>query len=226
MQRILYNSTMFKNMHNKFFSKEFEKILSTMPVLSLEMKGQAIIRAILKRDDMGTYMVIDIGKKFTSIYIVSRGIVMFSSIFPLGGNMFTKIIEKKLKISFKEAEDIKKKYGLDNKFFDEKVFLMLLDGLSVLQDEISRRFLYWHTHKSEKNKNRPQIEKIILCGGGSNLIGLSEYLSVRMKIQAELADVWINILDIKKYIPEISFEKSLSYATALGLALKSFEKNR
>jgi len=199
---------------------------SKISVLSIEPEIQAVIRAILKKDDLGTYMIVDIGKKFTGIYIVSRGVVMFSSLFPLSGDMFTKIIEKKLKVSFKEAEDIKIKYGLDNKFFNEKTLTLFLDGLSVLQDEISRRFLYWHTHKSEKNKNRSMIEKIILCGGGSNLIGFSENVSANMKTKVELANVWTNILDVKKNVPEISFEESLSFAPTLGLALENFSLNR
>lgn len=196
---------------------------SKISVLSLEPESQATTRAILKRNDIGTYMIVDIGKKFTSIYIVSRGVVMFSSLFPLGGNMFTKIIEKKLKTSFKEAEDIKIKYGLDKKFFDEKTFLMLLDGLSVLQEEISRRLLYWHTHKSENNQKRPKVEKIILCGGGANLIGLFEYLSIKTKMEVELADIWIHIANDKKNVPKISFEKSLSFVQATGLALENFK---
>lgn len=198
---------------------------SKIPILSFEYEWEAIIRTLFKKNDVGTYMIIDIGKKFTGIYIISRSAVMFSSLFPVGGHMFTKMIEKKLKTSFKEAENIKIKYGLDHNFFDEKTFSLFLDGLSILQDEISRRFLYWNTHKNEKN-DRPRIEKIILCGGGSNLTGLSEHISVNMKTQVELADVWTNILDIKKNIPEISFEKSLSFAPALGLALKNFKKNR
>jgi len=198
--------------------------ISKVPVLSIEPEGQATMRSVLKRGDLGAYMIVDIGKKFTTINMVSRGVLVFSYLFPLGGDMFTKIIEKKLKVSFKEAEEIKIKYGLDDKFFKKEVFLMLVDGLSVLQDEISKRLLYWHTHKNENNKDRPKIEKIILCGGGANLIGLSEYISVKTKMKVELADIWINLLKDKKNVPEISFEKSLSYIPAVGLALENFNR--
>ena len=199
---------------------------SKISVLSFEPEIQAIVRAVLKRNDLETYMIVDIGKKFTNIYIVSHGVMMFSSVFPLGGDMFTKIIEKKLKISFKEAENIKIKNKLDSKFFNEEIRSIFLNGLLVLQDEISTRFLYWHTHKNETDKDHPKIEKIILCGGGANLTGLSGYISVKMKTKVELANVWINVLDIKKNVPPINFEKSLSFASAIGLALKNFKINR
>jgi len=199
---------------------------SKISVLSFEPEIQAIVRAVLKRNDLETYMIVDIGKKFTNIYIVSHGVMMFSSVFPLGGDMFTKIIEKKLKISFKEAENIKIKNKLDSKFFNEEIRSIFLNGLLVLQDEISTRFLYWHTHKNETDKDHPKIEKIILCGGGANLTGLSGYISVKMKTKVELANVWINVLDIKKNVPPINFEKSLSFASAIGLALENFKINR
>jgi hypothetical protein len=38
-----------------------------------------------------------------------------------------------------------------------------------------------------------------------------------------MANVWINITETEKYIPEISFDQSLSFASALGLALGDFE---
>jgi len=103
---------------------------------------------------------------------------------------------------------------------------MLIDGLSVLQEEISRRLIYWYTHKNENNKKIPKVEKIILCGGTSNLIGLSEYISVKTKTDVELADIWINIINDKKNVPKISFEKSLSYVSAIGLALENFNLDR
>ena len=65
-----------------------------------------------------------------------------------------------------------------------------------------------------------KIDKIILCGGGANLAGLPEYLSFGVKIPAELANVWGNTISFEKTIPEIPFRKSLSYATAVGLAME------
>ena len=40
----------------------------------------------------------------------------------------------------------------------------------------------------------------------------------------EIANVWINIMNPQKLIPEIDFKQSLSFATSLGLALGNFEK--
>ena len=102
---------------------------------------------------------------------------------------------------------------------------MLLTSVSILRDDIVKHFLYWHTHKDDDGKNNPPIKKIILCGGDSNLVGLPDYLSVSMKSAVEMANVWTNISDAQNYIPDISFKQALSFAAALGLALRDYSTN-
>jgi len=120
-----------------------------------------------------------------------------------------------------KSEKIKRKYGLERNSENKELFSVILNSVSILRDEIMKHFIYWHTHK-EGEKDRPLIKKIILCGGDSNLVGFSDYLSVSTKNTIEIANVWINI-NTKRYIPEIKFEQSLTYAAAMGLALGDFE---
>ena len=67
------------------------------------------------------------------------------------------------------------------------------------------------------------IKEIILCGGDANLAGLTEYLTLTLKIPVKLANVWLNVFSFEEYVPEIEFNKSLKFATAVGLALKGKE---
>ena len=201
----------------------FEK--SKISVNSFELEAQAISRATIKKGDMETYMIVDFGKKRTGIFIVSQGIVMFASTLDLGGVMLTNMIKKNFDISFEEADKMKQKYGLQRNLKNKEIFAVLLNSASVLRDEIVKHFLYWHTHKDEENKNNPTIKKIIFCGGDSNLIGLSDYVSVSMKSTVEMANVWINVENVGNYIPEMNFRQSLAFATALGLALGDFNDN-
>jgi len=137
--------------------------------------------------------------------------------------MLTKMIQKNFNITFEEAEKMKKEFGLERNSENREIFSVLLNSVSVLRDEVNKHFLYWHTHKDEDGRDRPAIKKVILCGGDSNLIGLSEYLSVSLKNKVDMADVWTNIVVDEKEIPEITFNRSLTYAAALGLALGDFE---
>ena len=139
--------------------------------------------------------------------------------------MLTGMIEKNFKVSFEEAEKMKKTYGLQRNVANKEIFAVLLNSVSILRDEVVKHFLYWHTHPDEEGKNNPPIKKIILCGGDSNLIGLPDYLSVSLKSKVEMANVWVNVLDSKKEVPEINLKQALSFAAAVGLALGNFEND-
>ena len=197
---------------------------SGIEVPSFELEAQAMARAVVQKNDPETYMIVDFGKRRTGISIVSNGVLMFTSTIDVGGVMLTNVIQKSFKTTFEEAEKMKQQYGLGRDSENKEMFSVLLNGVSVLRDEISRHFLFWHTNKEEDGTERSQIRKIILCGGDSNLKGLSDYLSVSMKIKVDTANVWLNINDTERYIPEMNFEQSLSYSTAIGLALGDFEK--
>ncbi|HNW71433.1 MAG TPA: pilus assembly protein PilM [Candidatus Paceibacterota bacterium] len=195
---------------------------SMINVRSFELEAQAIARAVIKKEDKETYMIVDFGEKRAGIFIVSRGIVMFTSTLDVGGSLLTKMIQKNFKVTFEEAEKMKKKYGLERNTENKEMFSVLLNSISILRDEVVKHFVYWHTHK-EGGKDRPPIKKIIMCGGDSNLIGLSDYFAVSTKNTIEIANVWVNINNNNKYIPEIKFDQSLTYAAAIGLALGNFE---
>jgi len=193
-----------------------------LDIPSFELEAQALSRAVIKDGDKDTYMIVDFGNHRTGISVVSQGMVVFTSTVDVGGSMLTNLIQKNFNIPFEEAEKMKVKYGLTRNTENHDVFSILLNGVSILRDEISKHFLYWHTHKDENGKEHPPIKKIILCGGDSNLIGFTEYLSIGMKQTVELADVWTNVTFGGDYVPSISFEDSLSYGTAIGLALADF----
>ncbi len=198
---------------------------SQILVQSFELEAQAISRAVVKKGDLETYMIVDFGEKRTGIFIISRGIVMFTSTLDVGGVMLTNMIAKNFKISFDEAEKMKRKYGLERNTPNKELFSVLLNSVSILRDEVVKHFLYWHTHKDTEGKNNPSIKKIILCGGDSNLIGLADYFSISMKSSVEMANVWVNIVNTENYVPDINFKQALSFAAALGLALRNYNNN-
>ena len=116
---------------------------------------------------------------------------------------------------------MKKEKGLTKSIENKEVFETLLMSISVLRDEISRHYIYWHNSKDKENQEPKHIEKIILCGGDANLMGLLPYLVSSLRIPVELANVWVNVTKFEAGIPQISFAQSLRYATTVGLALRN-----
>lgn len=191
--------------------------------ISFELEAQAIARAVIPVGDMSPIMIVDFGDSRTGVSISNHGRVFLTTTVAFGGLDLTKMIAKNFSLSFEEAQRMKHEYGLDKVAEAENIFPAILNGVSVLRDELNKQLSYWETHDHDKDeKTEQKIARIILCGGDANLAGLSDYLELSMKIKVENANVWINVLNTKEDIPEMTLDESLSYATVIGLALGGY----
>jgi len=188
--------------------------------MAFEIEAQATARAVIPKGDQGTFMIVDLGETRTGISVVEREVVVLSSSVNIGGQLITVSIQKALSVSFEEAERIKIEKGLTGGKQDDRLFPAIMSVVAALRDEIGKHFMYWHTHKDQDGESHPPIEKIILCGGNAPMHGLGDYLSSGLSMEAELANVMVNIRSLDEYIPDINFNESLRYATAIGLALR------
>lgn len=192
-----------------------------LSVISFELEAQAIARSVIPLDDNEPVMIVDFGDTRTGVSIVHDGRVFFTTTLDMGGINLTNMISKNFSLSIEKAEEMKRSYGLDGISNIEDIFPVILNGISVLRDELNKQYMYWKEHENYGIKH-DQINRIILCGGDANLTGLSEYLEASMKIKVEHANAWVNISNMEISVPDMSFEESLSYATVLGLALGGF----
>lgn len=191
--------------------------------LSFEIEAQAIARAVIRKGDDGTYMIIDFGKTKTGLSIVSGGILNFTSTIEAEKDKLSDAIIKHLSVSEKEVDNIKNEEGLIKTKNNKELFAALSGVAESLKDDIDKHYRYWKTRLDEKGNHVSPIEKIILCGGNSNLAGLPEFLSGSLMIPVERANVWTNTFSFDDFIPEIRRSKSFSYATAIGLALRDLK---
>ncbi len=187
--------------------------------VAFEIEAQAIARAVVPFGETAPVMIVDFGDARTGVSIYQNGRIFLTTTLSIGGVDLTNMIAKTYSISFEEAEKKKQEYGLNTTTKVEDIFSAILNGISVLRDELNKQFIYWDNHNTSKNE---QISHIILCGGDANLTGLAEYLESSLKIKVENANVWINILNTKNIIPKMTFEESLGYATVLGLAMGNY----
>lgn len=190
--------------------------------LVFEMETQAFARTMVTYKDKESYFLIDFGKTRISFAIVSDEKIQFTSTIKIGGDDLNKALMKNLDIDFFRAEEIKKERGLVRAKNNEEIFNTLLSVTSVIKDEINKHIIYWNSHLNDEDREQRKIKEILLCGGDSNLVGFSEYLSYELKLPVELCNPWVNIISFEEYVPEIELRESLIYTVALGLALRSF----
>lgn len=199
-------------------------------IKSFEIESQAVSRALIKKEiSPSPVLLVDIGATRTSLIVFSGRSLRFTSSIPLSSKIFTATISKALKVDIKEAEKLKIKYGVqvDSKKTAKKVFEAMVPGLTDLVEQIRKYLNYYQTHAAHEHLclKGKEVKKIFLCGGGSNLRGLADFLSSELLLPVELGNSWINILPKPlKEVPEISFKKSLGYTTALGLALRGVNR--
>jgi type IV pilus assembly protein PilM len=189
--------------------------------LSFQIRSQAITNAVIKQGSTETFLVLHIGHAKTMIFVVERGIVQFSSVIAVGGINLTSAIARTFQVSPEEAHRMKEEKLFVNNTNNGDFFSSLLNTFSVIKDEMHKVSAYWEEHASVSGApSHGKINKVVLSGGNAVISGLVEYIEEDMRCSVQIADVWTNCVSPDISIPPISFKDSLSYASAVGLALK------
>lgn len=194
--------------------------MSGLTPVSFEVESKAIVRSTIKDNEKGTIMIVNIRERVTVVTIVVDGTIRFTSAFSIGGGLITEAISKNFLVSLDDAEKIKnKKLYVENKE-SIAIFFSLSNIVSAIKDEIGKFYAYWISQNDSGGELGSKINKIILCGKDSAIIGFKEYLSQSLKINVEIVNVWQNnIFNTSDNAPEIHFLDSLNFAVAIGLAI-------
>jgi Tfp pilus assembly PilM family ATPase len=130
--------------------------------------------------------------------------------------MISDAIAKELQIPFEDADRMKIQEGLGSLAMQSPVFRAAEPILESIAGEIERTIEFYEGTL----RYTSQINRIILCGGGSNLQGLVPYMTRRLGRPTEAGDPWA-AMQLGGTLPVIPREQSISYSTAIGLALKA-----
>ncbi|MFA5831541.1 MAG: pilus assembly protein PilM [Candidatus Paceibacterota bacterium] len=189
-------------------------------LLSLETDSSALARAVIPDGSTETSMILDLGRIKTGVYVVSHGVVFFVSDIDIGEKDIAAALSKELNITSAEAKEMISKLHA-NEEPSEEAYAAISSVFGDLKEEVNRHFIYWHSFRDKNGVKREPIGRIILCGSGSSLFGLEEYLMAELRTPIDIANVWGNVFSFEKDIPKIPFQDSLLYSTAIGLSLYS-----
>ena len=133
--------------------------------------------------DPSPTLILDIGAgKSTAILTMRRHLFMVRSI-GVGGDAFTLSIAKALGVAFAEAEQLKLAFATgDNKVAEREEVI-----LSAIQSPLSRlhREIAMTIGSASTLLKGQSIERVLMCGGGSKLPGVTQYLSSRLGCSVE-----------------------------------------
>ena len=188
--------------------------LSHLRLKGLEAEAFALARSSIgEMEKEEPVCLVDVGYTSTTISIAEKGSLRQSHSLDISANSLTKRLVDSLKISWAEAERMKREFGLDPK--KPSVFLALRSQINLISEEIERVCQNFYQTEGKR------IENIIFAGGAASLPGLKEYFKVFLKKDIKISNPF--------YSSNISYPPLLegrlkeigpSFAIALGLALR------
>lgn len=186
-----------------------------------KVKENEIIQAV-PEDSRDSMLIVDMGAHRTNFIIFNGKTICFTSTTPIAGNSLNEALARKFQINIKEAEKLKNNIGLDKEEKQGEIFQALITPLNSLIEEMAKVINYYQEHHMHAESTL-NVSKIILCGGGALLKGLPSHLQTALNINVKLGNPWVNFdketLFKKSRVPLIPHEISLSYTTAIGIAL-------
>ncbi|MCB9798630.1 type IV pilus assembly protein PilM [Candidatus Nomurabacteria bacterium] len=187
-------------------------------IVGLDIESLATARSMItaEKEYVGeARAILDIGATKTIFIVYDNNSVKFSQMIPFSGELINTALTQKLKIDFKKAEELKIQYGCEFDSSKKEVWDVISGLIGTLVSEIEKALRFYYSHFENANK----INHITMCGGVTNMKKLPELLSEKLGIESEPGHVWKNLrVHNTKSLPS---EKALSFATAIGLALRA-----
>jgi len=157
--------------------------------------------------------LVNIGAGVININVVHNGNSVFTRDMSIGGNHFTEEIQKKLSISFQEAENVKKEGGGEKK---EEVDEIVANLSSAIALETQRSLDFFIATSSVGN-----ISKVFLSGGCGKMPLMAETIEKQIGISVEIINPFNNIeINPNKFDMDYIRDVGPMCAVAVGLALR------
>lgn len=167
--------------------------------------------------------VVDMGAATTKFYVVERGIIRESHIINQGAQNLTLAASRALNISVAQAEERKRKWGLNDPPLlpgatpppSQKQSMELT--LGPLAGELSRTALSW------EQRSNQALSALMLVGGGATLKGLKEFLQTKITTEIRLGDPF-GKTQAPAFLEAILKEAGPEFSVAVGLALRRLQE--
>lgn len=196
--------------------KKYQSIaaLAGLNLVAIEPEAFSLTRSLAEEGK--TVAIVDIGAQSTNCNIVENKILKTSYSLNISSKSFFQRISKKFNVSYEEALELGKKYGIE-KINEEEgriIYETLIPLINLLTQQLKNVFEEFY------QMNGGKIDKIILAGGAALLPGLKEFLENFFQKEAEIANPFSGI----SYSP--SLEQALTqvapfFGVAIGLAKRN-----
>ncbi|MCR5506514.1 MAG: cell division protein FtsA [bacterium] len=215
-------------------SKMYSDLISVLKSLNLNIKKvvanayASALSTLIDDDKKVGSLLLDIGKSTMSMAIFIDDKFVYNYSLPLGGDAITNSLSKQINVRFSEAERLKQKYGAGAPLpldFSDYINLFMIgengenDSHEVLKSDfltvsnnITKGIFSILKKCLEDKKVLNYVNRIVITGGGSKLLGIKDIVSEVFNCPVRLA----------KPIKQDEFAENFNdadYATLVGLFL-------
>jgi type IV pilus assembly protein PilM len=182
---------------------------------ALEIESLSLAR--LFAGDPTPSMIIDIGSRSTNIVFMQDGVLTWNAQSDIASASLTQAIASSLGINPVRAEELKKERGILGTGPNYELSTIMLPSVDAIINEVKKaQFTYGEQFPSAK-----KAERVVLSGGGANLLGVERYFEKEFGIPVVKASPFMKFerpQDIEPFVPELNPIMSV----ALGLGMKNF----
>lgn len=184
-------------------------------VLDIDAFALQNVFEMSNHEQSGCHALVHIGAQQLTINVINSGVSIFTRDSSFGGAQITSEVQKKLNISYREAENIKlgaKPIEIEKRPLIEEIFTSAVTNWC---QEIKRAFDFVTSTSPTK------IEGILLSGGSSLLPGFSKYLGLETGLNIEMLNPYGN-LEIREKLFDTGYLNYIASqgAVSIGLALR------
>lgn len=183
---------------------------SGLTLLSLETEAYALVRALLGKD-RSPAMIVDIGSIKTNVLMVKDGVPVIHRTVKAGGRNISAFLSEKMKVGMKQAEEMKKNLSL-NKLAGVEA------ALGQIVEPIVNEIKFCESLYNDQYQDG-KIEKVVLTGGSSLIIGLADVIKQATGFRVFIGDPWARVIYPDDLRPVLD-KNGPGLTIAVGLAMR------
>lgn len=185
---------------------------------ALEVESVSVARSLA--GDASSTIVIDIGSRSTNIIFMDQGKLIWSMQTDFASASLTQALATSLSINPLRAEELKKERGIMTGGPSYELSTIMLPFVDAIINEVKKaQFTYTQQYPAAR-----ALERVVLTGGGANLLGLTAYCEREFGVPAVKAAPFLQVEYAAGLAPIVA-ELNPVMSVAIGLAMKPFNEN-
>lgn len=183
--------------------------------IAMETEGIATARSVMRNQpEDAIAIVLDWGSTTTDLCVANKNGLIYSTSISIGSDTISRAISQSFQLEWRQAEEYKKTYGLEEQHFEGKISQVIRPVVDSILMEVKRAVEYFRTEFPSIQPNR-----VVFVGDASLLPGLIPYSANFLGLEVQMGNPWQGI-KMKAAFSETLAKGSPGYAVAVGLALK------